>query len=350
MAARRITLQDVADACGFSRITVSKVFNGRGGVPEVTRRTVLETAERLGYRRMQGHTDMPASMRLRSHAVAVISLNLPANDHFGASFFSAFATRLSRAGYSLLMYEVTQDEFRNNQLPAHFAPEQTAGILGIELFHRRYMEMICGLGLPVIFTDTYACPDYASMSADIITMENVSASTHLTERIIAVGAERLGFVGDIEHCNSFYSRWSGFCKALEQAGLPLNRNLCILEPDPSPYGNPAWILERLDAMPSLPDAFICANDFLAVPLMQALRKKNLKIPDDIMIAGFDGSMQSTIVDPPLTTVKIPSREMGYYAAGMLLERIEAPNLPFRFTSVQTTPIWTQTIRGPNGSD
>lgn len=350
MATRRITLQDVADACGFSRITVSKVFNGHGGVPEVTRRTILETAERLGYHRMQGNTDMPASMRLRNHAVAVISLNLPANDHFGASFFSAFATRLSRAGYSLLMYEVTRDEFRNNQLPAHFVPGQTAGILGIELFHRGYMDMICGLGLPVIFTDTYAHPDYSSMAADVITMENVSASIHLTERIIAAGAKQLGFVGDVEHCHSFYSRWSGFCSALGQAGLPLNKSLCILEPDSNLYGNPAWVLEQLNAMPSIPDAFICANDFLAVPLMHALRQKKLKIPDDIMVAGFDGSMQSTIVDPPLTTVKIPSREMGYYAAGMLLERIEAPDLPFRFTTVQTTPVWTQTIREPTESD
>ncbi|MDE7243146.1 MAG: substrate-binding domain-containing protein, partial [Oscillospiraceae bacterium] len=132
--------------------------------------------------------------------------------------------------------------------------------------------------------------------------------------------------------------------------IPLNKRLCILEPDNSPYVNPAWLMERVDAMPSLPDAFICANDFLAVPLMQVLRQKNLKIPDDIMIAGFDGSIQSVIVDPPLTTVKIPSREMGYYAAGMLLERIESPDLPFRFTTVQTTPVWTRSIREPARND
>lgn len=120
--------------------------------------------------------------------------------------------------------------------------------------------------------------------------------------------------------------------------------LCIVEPNSAPYGEAAWLVERLRAMPSLPDAFVCANDYLAVHLMKALKYLNLHIPEDVMVAGFDDSPEATVAEPPLSTVRIPSGEMGFIAAGILLDRIQRPTLPYRCCYVQTAPVWRETTR------
>lgn len=348
MPAKRVTMQDIADACGLSRNTISKAFNGRGGVPEATRRMILEKAEELGYRQISNDaiaaTQSAGHPLLHTKSIALLTHHMPTHYHYGTAFISAFTNRLCRMGYTLMMYEITQEEMNRKQLPANFTLERTAGILGIELFNREYAEMICKLGVPVIFADTYVCPDFSSMSADLISMENVSSTIALTEQLIGAGAREIGFVGDINHCNSFYERWLGFCRAMDQANLNVRSSLCILADDTNPYGNPAWLLDQIERMPSVPDAFVCANDFLALHLMTALKEKGLSIPHDVMITGFDGTVQASVVEPPLTTVRIPSSDMGYFAAGMILERIEIPKLPFRRIYVQTTPVWHKSVR------
>ena len=105
-----------------------------------------------------------------------------------------------------------------------------------------------------------------------------------------------------------------------------------------------WLLGKLAAMPELPDAFVCANDYLAIHLMTALKKMELSIPADIMISGFDGSMEAALVDPPLATAQIPSVEIGRLAAAILSERIRSPGGLFCWTNVKTTPIWGKSIR------
>ena len=97
-------------------------------------------------------------------------------------------------------------------------------------------------------------------------------------------------------------------------------------------------------MPCLPDAFVCANDYLAVHLMKALKCLNLRIPEDVMVAGFDDSPEATVAEPPLSTVRIPSGEMGFIAAGILLDRIQRPTLPYRCCYIQTTPVWRSSTR------
>ena len=339
MAHRRITMQDIADACGLSRNTVSKIFNGRGAVPEATQQLVLQKAQELGYYKLPEPADEAAGPGRNSKNISLLTSRMPADYHFGTFFIPAFAERLSRAGYTLTMYEVPPEDILAERLPAHLPLEQTAGILSIELFDRGYLDMLCTLGLPVILVDAYANAHTTAMRCDLISMENVASTMEVTAHVIAAGAQRLGFVGDMRHCNSFYERWMGFSLALREADIPLERELCILSNDMEPYNDEGWLLEQLHRMPDIPDGFICANDFLALHMMAALKRLGLAIPDDIMVAGFDGMPQSAVVEPSLTTVQIPNADIGRMAADILLERIKNPSRPFSSTYVRTTPVW-----------
>lgn len=342
MANKRVTMQDIADACGLSRNTVSKVFNGRGAVPQATRAIILKKAEELGY-------GAPVESALQSvsqpgGSIALLTNRLPKDAHFGTFFVTTFTDQISRAGYTLKIFEISEEELMQKKLPPHFISEQTAGIVGIELFDAGYLSMICELNIPTIFIDSPPHASTSVMNCDFVSMENLAAVFDMVGRLARLGAKRIGFVGDIDHCGSFYERWIGFCMSLSQWGLAQDDTICILAPDDSPYHDPEWLLQQIQRMDPLPDAFVCANDYLAIHLMAALKKKGLVIPDDVMITGFDGTSQSALVEPPLTTAQIPGVEIGRIAADILLARIANPAMPYTWTRVKSTPVWRASIR------
>lgn len=336
MARKRITMQDIAQACGLSRNTVSKVFNDRGAVPEETRRLVLDKARQLGY------TQLPAESG-QGRSIALLTQHKLLSHNFGAFFITSFTDQISRAGYTLKMYEISRAEVREKRLPPHLDLEETAGILGIELFDRPYLESVCALGKPTVFVDGYPHAAESPINCDFVSMENLASETALVGRMIRSGAKRIGFVGDRNHCNSFYERWVGCCSALREAGLPIREDLSILAEDGEYYGDPAWLLRQLEALPEIPDGFACANDYLALHLMTALKKLGLSIPGDVMVAGFDGSMEASVVTPALATARIHSAEIGRLAASVLAQRIRQPDFPYHWTYVKTTPIWGESI-------
>ena len=336
MARKRITMQDIAQACGLSRNTVSKVFNDRGAVPEETRRLVLDKARQLGY------TQLPAESG-QGRSIALLTQHKLLSHNFGAFFITSFTDQISRAGYTLKMYEISRAEIREKRLPPHLDLEETAGILGIELFDRAYLESVCAMGKPTVFVDGYPHAAESPINCDFVSMENLASETALVGRMIRSGAKRIGFVGDRNHCNSFYERWVGCCSALREAGLPIREDLSILAEDGEYYGDPAWLLRQLEALPEIPDGFACANDYLALHLMTALKKLGLSIPGDVMVAGFDGSMEASVVTPALATARIHSAEIGRLAASVLAQRIRQPDFPYHWTYVKTTPIWGESI-------
>ena len=338
MALKRVTMQDIADACGLSRNTVSKAFNGRGSVPESTRKTILEKARELGYYQRL-HDGAPGQ-----GSIALLTQHKLRTHNFGTFFITSFTDQICRAGYTIKIYEVSRAEIAEKRLPPHFRTEETVGILGIELFDREYLELICALKKPTLFVDGFARVNRALMHCDFVSMENIASETALVRRLIAAGARRIGFVGDCEHCNSFYERYLAYAATLGEAGLPVDRQLCILEEDSDSYGDTDWLLQRLDAMPGIPPAFVCANDYLAIHLMTALKKRGLNIPGDVMVTGFDGSPEAAVVAPTLTTARIPSAEIGRLSAALLCERIQFPDAPYRCTCVKSDPVWGESIR------
>ena len=342
MSLKRVTLQDIADACGLSRNTVSKVFNGRGSVPEATQRLVLQKAQELGYGSFSERV-LPLADDIRRN-IALMTQHKLLTHSFGSYFLTSFTDQVTRMGYNMKLYEISEEEIAAKKLPSHLLLEETAGFLGIELFNKSYLDMICSLGLPCVFVDTPVDLMGAIMNCDFIAMENFAATATMTRRMIAAGAKRIGFVGDRNHCGSFYKRWLGYREAQKEAGLEHTDDYSIVEPDSDMYGDPEWLMKQLDRMPSIPDAFVCANDFLAIRMMTALKRKGLSIPNDVMISGFDGSPESAVVEPALTTAEIPGSDIGRSAAIMLISRIEAPTRPYCSVNYRSTPIFRDSTR------
>ncbi|MDO7908731.1 LacI family DNA-binding transcriptional regulator [Paenibacillus sp. JX-17] len=345
MLKEKVTIQDIADALGISRNTASKALNGSDTIPAETRNKVIKKAIELKYKQF-AFMETDNLIAKAPGNIALLTANLPNTSHFGSRLISGLEKKVSAEGYNLSIHIVRDVDRNSLQLPNNFETSKVDGIVCIELFDPEYSKRITSLGLPTIFIDCAAGVSYPELEADLLLMENEHSTYHMTTRLMDSGCRSIGFVGDYNHCKSFNERWVGFNRALIEAQIPLNLEQCILNPDQDFFSESDWMDRRLEQMTQLPSAFVCANDFIAVNVIKALKNKNMKIPDDIVVAGFDDAPESRIVEPHLSTVHIYSDEMGITAANMLLSRIQEPDLPHQITHIQTQPVFRDSTAKP----
>lgn len=333
----KVTIQDIADALNISRNTVSKAINGTGIVSKETKIKIFNKASELGYKQFamlsQNLTETITTQP--NYEIALFSHSVLNTSHFSSPLLHTFQEHISTLGYRLSMYTIRNDFMYQCELPLNFNYASTKGIIVIEMFNEKYTEFLCDLEIPTLFIDTYANTKGKTIRSDIMYMENSGSSYQMTLSLITNGLKKIGFVGDYLHCHSFYERWCGYRYAMQDSSLDNYKDFCILENDNLPYYNPELLVSKIKALPTLPEAFVCANDYIAIDVIRALKSINLVIPKDVKICGFDNSTESRIIEPPITTADIPGDSMGHFAAEILLSRMQHPELSYRTTYVQT---------------
>ncbi|MFC9710952.1 LacI family DNA-binding transcriptional regulator [Paenibacillus sp. NPDC056933] len=337
MAKEKVTIQDIADALGISRNTASKALNDSGNIPEETRTRVIKKAIELKYKQF-AYMDSEHVLTKAPSNIALLTENLPNTSHFGSLLISGLEKRISAEGYNLSIHIVRDVDQDSLTLPNNFDISNVDGIICIELFDLEYTRLITDLGIPTIFIDCASNVCYPDFHADLLLMENEHSTYQLTKKLIESGYKSIGFAGDYNHCKSFNERWVGYNRAVLESGLQVDLSQCILDNDRLFFSKPGWIKQRVAELASLPSAYVCANDFIAVDLIRALRARNVTVPKDIVVCGFDNAPESRIIEPQLTTVHIHSNEMGIKAAEMLLSRIDNPSQPYQVAHIVTKPI------------
>jgi LacI family transcriptional regulator len=343
MTTDKITMQEVADALGLSRNTVSKALNDNPRIPKATRETIIRKATQMGYKHHALIEQPPVSTggtiafftSQKSNREGLFFNSMPDKNHFGSRFLSGFTERMSVHGYTLTIYILRPEDIASCVAPANFELDKISGILCIELFDETYCNFIYTMQKPTLFSDSYVFSPDDPLKADIVMMENSKSTAAMVMHMMDKGKRTVGFIGDYHHCQSFFERWEGYNHALRRNSVELESRYCILESDDKSYGDSVWLLEKLRAMGELPDAFMCANDYIATSILEALKKMGKSIPEDILVAGFDDAAESAFLSPPLSTVHIPSYEMGIIAADTMLRRIQMPDLPFISSYIQT---------------
>ena len=362
----RVTIQDIASALGLSRNTVSKAINNTGPVADSTRAAVLKKAAEMGYKQFSylkvsspGPAGGPVSMNLAVGPVvdsdnkasgpssqgpteiAFLTTGRLDNSHFGSPMLDLICHEMSLVGYSVTIYRLLPADIAALRVPDGIRPTRTAGIICAELLDRDYCRMAADLGYPIIFVDFPVYTDEDTPDADILLMDNEKCITSFIRQMKEKGFSRFGFMGDKFHCRSFFERYRGFRNALEIYGLAYDPAISLEERFESPEFDDyetfiLYLKNKLQAMSSLPDAFICANDFNALDLITALRGLGKRIPEDVMILGFDDSPESRIITPTMSTVHIHSQAMGILAVRMLLSRIKEPDMYSYTIHAETT--------------
>lgn len=355
--ATRVTIQDIADALGISRNTVSKAINNTGVLADTTREKVLKKAMEMGYKQFSYVTITDVNKTALSLAtpkakseIALLTTNFLGNSHFSSTMLDKFQRELSQLGYSLTMHRILSDELDNLILPNSFVKERTAGIVCVEMFDSKYSKMICDLDIPVLFIDSPVVDLDEPLEADRLYMDNSSNMYLFCKEMVQRGKTRIGFIGEYLHCQSFYERYMGYRNAMYLLGLPCPDEYCIIENkkgirNPSSSDYQEYLTECIKKLKKLPDVFICANDFVALDTMQVLKKLGYSIPQDIYLCGFDDSPESKVVTPSLTTIHIHSQIMGFSAVHLLISRINEPSLNYRTMHTETNLIYRESTEG-----
>lgn len=303
------TLKDVANLANVSVSTVSKVLNGKGRVSEAKRKEILKIARELGYT-----PNYHARNMARKSKILTIGLIVP-------DIINPFFARLTRGvqkacGEDTLV--ILMDSFRNLEREEKLIRNaRFFGIDGIIIGNSRVnddlVEEISDYIPVVVFDKFYELDNVVS-----IVLDNRYGAYMATKHLIENGCRNIVHLGGTHELYVSLERAKGYEAAMNETNL---------KPfvEPVGYNESAGYegMKRLLEEGVQVDGVFCMNDLVAIGAMRALKERNLKIPSDVAIVGFDNDEElCEIIDPPLSSVHQPVEEMGEVAAKLLFELIK----------------------------
>ena len=340
--ATRVTIQDIASELQLSRNTVSKAINNTGVLADATREKILLKAAEMGYKQFAylplfqedtakaaEHSILPSDKR----EIAMLTTQFLSSSHFSSMMLDRFQSEIEHLHSCTTIHRISPIELKEKKLPSSLNIQRTAGIICIEVFDYDYAQMLCDLDVPLLFVDTPVMDMRPPLKADRLYMENRIEIQNAVAHMVQRGKKRISFAGDKNHCQSFFERYMAYKDAMEYFGLTEGLSTCAMPSGQQNY--PVSLYETIRRFKTMPDAFVCANDFVAMDLVKALNELGYSVPDDIWVCGFDDSQEASYFAPRLTSIHIHEQIMGYTAANLLMTRIEEPSLNYRTVYTET---------------
>ena len=343
--ATKVTIQDIANELQLSRNTVSKAINNTGVLADATREKILRKAAEMGYKQFAylplfqedtakaaEHSILPSDKR----EIAMLTTQFLSSSHFSSMMLDRFQSEIDHLHSGMTIHRISPIELKEKKLPSSLNTERTAGIICFEVFDYDYAQMLCDLDVPLLFVDTPVMDMRPPLKADRLYMENRIEVQNAVAHMVQRGKKRISFAGDKNHCQSFFERYMAYKDAVEYFGLTEGLSTCAMPSGQQNY--PVSLYETIRRFKTMPDAFVCANDFVAMDLVKALNELGYSVPDDIWVCGFDDSQEASYFAPRLTSIHIHGQIMGYTAANLLMTRIEEPSLNYRTVYTETNLI------------
>ena len=337
-----VTIKDIAEELNLSRNTVAKALNGKH-VPEETKNRVLSKAIEMNYKSLNFRANEEEKKKYRILLLACKPLN---NIRFFFPIIRAIENYCFSHEFDLFQFTYNTSMQTFEVLQEYINTLSIDGIITIESFEISLIKKLFKLNKPISFID--CCPNYNSLdgSYDIIETSNFSAINELTKSLATkYNIKRFSYVGDEAHCLSFQERYYGMLCALSSLGISHSRNEDILKSDEFNYGSIELLKEEINKLDVRPDCFICSNDFIARTVCKTLEALNLKVPEDVLVVGFDNVAESVASYPKITTIGSDTSAIGLKAITTLINRIKNPNsTPIRYVVKSTIVIRQSTTR------
>jgi DNA-binding LacI/PurR family transcriptional regulator len=314
MKKHQVTIIDIAKKLNISKSTVSRALTGHPNVQPHTREKILELAQELEYEKNM------FSVSLIKKSSKTLGIIVP---EFSRSFFPEVIIgaqqRAKEAGYNLIISqsdESYETEVANAKV---MLSHQIDGILVSitkETNNYEHFKIFQRKGIPIVFFNRI-CDE---MIVPKVIVDDFEGAYSAVEHLIKQGKKRIAHLSGPETLNICKKRRSGYLKALEKHNIPIDEDL-IVHYDLSISRVKIYINYFLNLNPR-PDAIFAINDPTAIEAMQIIKEAGLKIPQDISIVGFSNDFASSLVEPSLTTVEQPKKEMGAVAMQLLLDQLD----------------------------
>jgi len=304
---RRPTMADVGRLAGVSATTVSFVVNGRQdqSISEATRRRVLAAVAELGYR--PNRTALGLRTR-RTATIAFITDEIGVEPFAGATIRGAHEVAWDH-GIMLLVVNTTRDRTIMREVVHELVDRSVDAAIFAVVGTRRVTVPDELAGVPTVLVNGYT----AVGTPPCVLPAEMEGGRLATQLLLSEGHRRIAYLTGLKAAWATRERLRGFRKALADAGVSPDEQLVLhgnFRPD-SGYDLTREVLARGEP----PTAIMCGNDRMATGVYLALARAGLRIPEDVSVVGYDDQVQlGEYFRPALSTVALPYREMGRWAA------------------------------------
>jgi LacI family transcriptional regulator len=305
----------VAALAAVSHQTVSRVINGQASVADETRRRVLDAIELLGY------VPSPMARGLisnRTHTLGMVTADV--SDGFFARAVAGAEIEARRRNYYLIVGSVEEapDDAEGTGYLRLMLERRVEGLIlarpGV-VFAGEHLQGAASSGIPLVSIGSTELAGFTSVDVD-----NRRGGLDATRHLLELGHRSIATIVGPRDWPSAAARFEGYREALHAAAVPPAPELVERGAD--------WGLEsghaatdRLLAAGTPFSAIFAHSDLIALGAIRRLRAEGLRVPEDVSVVGYDDVPIAAYVDPPLTTVHQPMREVGELAATLILDRI-----------------------------
>ena len=306
-----MTIKDVAKHAGVSVATISRVLNEPDKVSEETKNKVLKAVEETGYQQNL----FGKHLRCKKTNIILVMLTSVVNS-FCAKIVNSIDNEAKKHGYSIMIC-VTNDDPKTEERYLNYVKNKFVdGMIVINsTLNQEQMASLSSI-YPVIQCSEYADPD----TTPYVTIDNKQAAKDAVNHLISNGKKNILLVGvDDPNIISAKERLEGYKEALKENKIPYDEHKVVF----SNFGfrNTQKLMNEYFKNGVNVDAVFAISDKMAAATIVALQEKGLKVPEDVMVMGFDNTDITYIFNPTITTVAQPHKEMGKTAFNMLLEKI-----------------------------
>ena len=309
-----LTIRDVAKLAGVSVATVSRYMNHTGPVSQEAGERISQVMLELNY---TPHIVARQLATKRTHAVGLVITDVM-NDFFSPLVNGVFSVTTGN-NYNLLV-AISKPETRDKGIPCPVGPFNTDGTLVFanSLTDEQLVEL-CKTGFPVVLL--YRTPP-PNLKLPYVAVENRLSSQKLIDHLIEVhGRKRIMYIRGPEDQEDSHWRELGYRAALAAHGLPFDENLILS----GEFGHQIAFQVLHDHLSHGLrdfDAIFTGNDDSAVGILTALEEAGLRVPEDVSVVGFDDFRLAPFLNPPLTTVRAPTEQVGRIGAGQLANLLQ----------------------------
>ncbi len=312
--AKEVTIYDIADKLNLSAATVSRALNDHSSVSDSTKNRVFQLAEEMGYRSNKFASNL---RRQSSHTIGVIVPGL--NSYFMPMVLSGMEKVANDAGYNMLISqsdESASKEAANSRAMFESRVDGLMVSLAYDTEDFSHFDAFIKRKIPVIFFDRV--PEYKKSICVVI--DNYKSGYEATSHLIQQGCKNIVHLTGNLIRNVYADRLRGFKQALTDNNIPFNSNSIIISNLTEEAGIES--AHKILKMNPRPDGIFSANDTCAASCILTLKQNKILIPNDIAVVGFNNEPVSRMIEPSLTTIEYPAREMGRIAATNLINHLE----------------------------
>jgi LacI family transcriptional regulator len=309
------TIKDVAKKAGVSLSTVSLVLNHKKNVSKETIKKVQQAIDELDYHPRRSAQGL-ASKKSGNIGFILTTDHFSRAEPFYTKIFLGSEFEARKHNYYIILTTVEQ-KFNRKSIPRLLLERNVDGVILAGKVPDGLIHYTQQIDLPIIFIDYF--PVNGIYPAVLI--DNITGAKQAVRHLIKKRHRQIAFVGgDISH-PSIQERFLGYKQALEEAKIPFNEHLVIIDEDYPGDKNGYNALCKLQGKKASFTAIFAANDAMAFGCMRCMKEKGVKVPDQVALVGFDDVDVAWQMEPHLTTMRVDKENMGALAVKNMVDMI-----------------------------